>query len=90
VLTCTGTLSRNWTLGNKLGQGMKLNDILSQTKTVAEGVKTTKSVFDLSKKIGVEMPIAEQVYYILYENRNPKEALKSLMTRELKHEHEED
>jgi glycerol-3-phosphate dehydrogenase (NAD(P)+) len=89
VLTCTGTLSRNWTLGNKLGQGENLDKILSETRTVAEGVKTTKSVYDLSHKVGVEMPIAEQVYRILYENLDPQKALWALMTRDLKHEHDE-
>jgi glycerol-3-phosphate dehydrogenase (NAD(P)+) len=87
VLTCTGTLSRNWTLGKKLGEGMKLETILSETRTVAEGVKTTKSVYNLSRKVGVEMPIAEQVYHILYEGRSPEEALRTLMSRELKQEH---
>jgi glycerol-3-phosphate dehydrogenase (NAD(P)+) len=86
VLTCTGTLSRNWNVGHKLGQGMKLSHILSETRTVAEGVKTTKSVFNLSRKLGVEMPIAEQVYHILYDGLDPKEALRLLMTRDLKQE----
>jgi len=89
VLTCTGTLSRNWTVGNKLGQGMKLDAILRETRTVAEGVKTTKSVYNLSRKLGVEMPIAEQVYHILYDDLDPKEALRLLMTRDLKQEYEE-
>jgi glycerol-3-phosphate dehydrogenase (NAD(P)+) len=89
VLTCTGTLSRNWTLGNKLGQGEKLDKILCETRTVAEGVKTTKSVYNLSHKVGVEMPIAEQVYRILYEDLDPKKALRTLMTRDLKQEHDE-
>lgn len=90
VLTCTGTLSRNWTLGHKLGQGMKLDTILSETRTVAEGVKTTKSVYNLSRKIGVEMPIAEQIYRILYEGLDPKEALRILMSRDLRQEHDEE
>jgi glycerol-3-phosphate dehydrogenase (NAD(P)+) len=90
VLTCTGALSRNWTVGNNLGKGMKLDTILSKTRTVAEGLKTTKSVYNLSRKLGVEMPIAEQVYYILYEDREPKEALNVLMSRTLKQEHDEE
>jgi glycerol-3-phosphate dehydrogenase (NAD(P)+) len=89
VLTCTGTLSRNWNVGNKLGQGIKLDAILSETRTVAEGVKTTKSVFNLSQKVGVEMPIAEQVYHILYDDLDPKEALRTLMSRDLKQESDE-
>jgi glycerol-3-phosphate dehydrogenase (NAD(P)+) len=90
VLTCTGTLSRNWTVGNNLGKGKKLDAIISETRTVAEGVKTTKSVYNLSKKWGVEMPIAEQVYYILYEDRDPKEALNVLMSRDLRQEHDDE
>lgn len=86
VLTCTGTLSRNWTVGSKIGQGIKLDKILSETRTVAEGVKTTKSVYNMSKKLSVEMPIVEQVYRMLYENLDPREALQTLMTRNLKHE----
>jgi glycerol-3-phosphate dehydrogenase (NAD(P)+) len=88
VLTCTGKLSRNWTVGHKLGQGMKIETILSQTRTVAEGVKTTKSVYNLSRKLGVEMPIAEQVYHILYEDVDPREALRVLMSRDLRQEHD--
>lgn len=88
ILTCTGTLSRNWRVGSSLGKGMKLDAILSHTRTVAEGVKTTKSVYNISKKLGVEIPIAEQVYRILYENYDPKEALHTLMSRDLKYEHE--
>jgi glycerol-3-phosphate dehydrogenase (NAD(P)+) len=90
VLTCTGTLSRNWTVGHKMGQGMKLEAILSDMRTVAEGVKTTKSVFNMSRKLGVEMPIVEQVYRMLYEDLDPKEALQILMSRDLKHEIDEE
>jgi len=86
VLTCTGDLSRNWTLGHKIGQGMKLEAILSDMRTVAEGVKTTKSVYNMSQNLGVEMPIAEQVYHMLYEDLDPKEALQILMSRDLRHE----
>jgi glycerol-3-phosphate dehydrogenase (NAD(P)+) len=86
VLTCTGTLSRNWTVGSKIGQGVKLDRILSETRTVAEGVKTTKSVYNMSREIGVEMPIVEQVYRMLYEDLDPRKALETLMTRDLKHE----
>jgi len=90
VLTCTGKLSRNWMVGHGLGQGMKLDAILSQTRTVAEGVRTTKSVYNLSRKIGVEMPIAEQIYRILYEDLDPKEALRMLMNRNLRREIDEE
>ena len=90
VLTCTGKLSRNWTVGYKIGQGMKLDAILSATPTVAEGVRTTKSVYNMSRKMGVEMPITEQLYRMLYEDLDPKKALQSLMSRDLKHEIDEE
>ena len=83
-------LSRNRQVGLKLGQGQKLAAIIAGTRSVAEGVKTTKSVFDLSKKLGVELPITEQVYRILYEDKDPAQAVKDLMARSLKHEHEEE
>ena len=89
ILTCTGTLSRNHTIGYKIGQGAKLADLLSQMRMVAEGVKTAKSVFNLSRRIGVEMPICEEIYRILYEDLPPLEAVQRLMTRELKHELDE-
>ena len=90
VLTCTGKLSRNWTVGYKIGQGMKLEAILSEMRMVAEGVKTTRSAYNMSRKMGVEMPIVEQVYRILYEDLDPNEALQVLMSRNLKHELDEE
>ncbi len=86
VLTCTGGLSRNRTLGVRLGKGEKLDDILKGAKTVAEGVKTAKAARELAKKYDVEMPVVEEVYRILYENKDPKQAVKDLMNRELKEE----
>ncbi len=86
ILTCTGTLSRNHTLGHQIGQGAKLADVLSQMRMVAEGVKTAESVYNLSRRIGVEMPICEDIYRILYEDLPPLKAVQRLMTRELKHE----
>ncbi len=88
VLTCTGDLSRNRTVGIRLGKGEKLNDILSSMRMVAEGVKTAKAAYNLSKKLKVEMPITEETYRILYENMDAKEAVISLMKRELKPEME--
>lgn len=88
VLTCTGDLSRNHTVGKKIGEGKTLKDILSETRTVAEGVKTAKSVYDLSCELGVEMPISHEVYRILYEDASPQQALYRLMTRDLRHETE--
>jgi len=86
VLTCTGDLSRNRTVGLKIGMGMGLEEITGGMKMVAEGIKTTRSAYELAKKMEVEFPITEQVYQILYEGKRPKEAVKDLMTRELKME----
>lgn len=86
ILTCTGELSRNRNVGYKLGQGMKLGDVLSDMKMVAEGIKTTKAAYKLSQRYKVEMPITEQVYKLLYEDKDPKDVVKDLMKRELKDE----
>ena len=86
VLTCTGDLSRNRTVGFKIGQGERLKDILGDMRMVAEGVLTSKSAFLLSQKLGVEVPIMEQVYRILYEDQDPKRTVENLMSRELKGE----
>ncbi len=86
VLTCTGGLSRNRTVGFKLGQGMTIEEILDDMNMVAEGVKTSKSVYDLSRQMGVEMPISEQVYQVLYEQKKPEQAVIDLMARTLKPE----
>ena len=86
VLTCTSPLSRNYTVGAKLGQGLKLKDILNQTKSVAEGVATAESAYDLSKKYNIEMPIVEQVYKVINEDKEPVLAVKDLMDRSLKTE----
>ncbi|PIP40720.1 MAG: glycerol-3-phosphate dehydrogenase [Desulfobacterales bacterium CG23_combo_of_CG06-09_8_20_14_all_51_8] len=89
ILTCTGTLSRNYTVGKLIGEGKKLDEILADMKMVAEGVKTAKSVRNLSRRVGVEMPISEAVYDVLYEGLSPKEAVYRLMTRDLKDEMED-
>ena len=89
VLTCTGSLSRNYTVGIKLGKGKKLQQILDEMHMVAEGVKTAKSVYNFSRKLGVEMPICHEIYHILYEDLSPKEAVYRLMTRTLKQELDE-
>ncbi len=86
VLTCTSNLSRNYTVGIKLGQGIKLQEILNQMKSVAEGVSTAESAFELSKKYNIEMPIVEQVYRVIYEGKEPQQAVKDLMERSLKPE----
>jgi glycerol-3-phosphate dehydrogenase (NAD(P)+) len=86
VLTCTGDLSRNRTVGMQLGEGKKLSEILAGMHMVAEGVKTTESAYHLAQKLGVEMPITEQVYQVLYKDKSPHQAMLDLMTRDLKAE----
>lgn len=86
VLTCTGSLSRNRTVGVQLGQGKTLDQILRDAKFVAEGVKTAKSARQLTERHQIEMPIANEMYRVLYENETPREALQRLMTRALKAE----
>jgi glycerol-3-phosphate dehydrogenase (NAD(P)+) len=89
VLTCTGNLSRNYTVGIKLGRGKKLQEILAEMRMVAEGIKTAKSVYNFSRKLGVEMPICREVYRILYKDLAPQKAVHRLMTRTLKQELDE-
>lgn len=86
VLTCTGDLSRNRTVGIQLGQGRNLTQILSEMRMVAEGVKTTESTCLLARKLGVDMPIAFKVNEILYNERPAKAAVMELMSRDLKAE----
>ena len=90
VLTCTGDVSRNHMVGAKIGQGLQLEHVLSEMRMVAEGVKTARSVYNLSKRLGVEMPICHAVYQILYEHLAPKDAVYLLMTRDLKNELDEE
>nr|WP_305041446.1 NAD(P)H-dependent glycerol-3-phosphate dehydrogenase [Geoalkalibacter sp.] len=86
VLTCTGDLSRNRGVGIELGRGRKLKDILAGMKMVAEGVQTCLSTYRLARKLGVEVPITEQMYLILYEDKDPRQAVIDLMARDLKSE----
>jgi glycerol-3-phosphate dehydrogenase (NAD(P)+) len=86
VLTCTSELSRNRSFGYLIGKGMSVVEALSSTPMVAEGYKTAKSAYNLSKIMGCEMPITEQVYLILYEGKSPEEAAREVMTRSLKEE----
>jgi glycerol-3-phosphate dehydrogenase (NAD(P)+) len=86
ILTCTGDLSRNRTVGVQLGQGKKLADILAETRQVAEGISTAKSIHSLARKMDVDTPICEQVYRVLYEGKEPLLAGMELMDRDLKHE----
>lgn len=86
VLTCTGDLSRNRSVGLRLGKGEKLASILSTMTMVAEGVKTTRAAYELAIREHIEMPIVSQIYSILYEDSDPRRAVKELMTRDLKAE----
>jgi glycerol-3-phosphate dehydrogenase (NAD(P)+) len=86
VLTCTGSLSRNRTVGFRLGQGEGLADILSDMTAVAEGVKTASAVHELAGRYGVEMPIVDQVCAIIEEGRSASEAVQALMLRDPKPE----
>ncbi len=86
VLTCTSTLSRNRAVGVELGQGRELREILSTTRMVAEGVVTAAATRELARRAGIEMPITEQMYSVLYEGRSPRDAMRELMERRLKSE----
>jgi len=81
VLTCTGDLSRNRSLGLELGKGRPLSAILGEMRMVAEGFRTTKALRELAKQLEVEMPITEKVHEILYEGKDPREAVVELMSR---------
>jgi len=86
ITTATSQHSRNRYVGFEIGKGRKLQDILAEMKMVAEGVATTRSVYQLAQKLGVDMPIVRQVYQALYEDKDPRQAITELMTRELKAE----
>jgi glycerol-3-phosphate dehydrogenase (NAD(P)+) len=86
VLTCTGDLSRNRSVGLRLGRGEKLAAIVASMTEIAEGVHNTRSVRELAAKIGVEMPITEQMYLVVHESKDPKRAVVDLMTRRLRRE----
>jgi glycerol-3-phosphate dehydrogenase (NAD(P)+) len=86
VLTCTGDLSRNRTVGIELARGRKLDEIVNSMKMVAEGVKTTDVAVDLAERYSIEMPIASQMYQMLHAGSSPHEAIRRLMERSLKGE----
>jgi glycerol-3-phosphate dehydrogenase (NAD(P)+) len=86
VLTCYGSLSRNHRVGIALGQGKNIDEIVSNMRMVAEGVKTAKATVALARKLEVEMPIAEKMYSVLYEGLNPRAAIDDLMDRKLREE----
>jgi glycerol-3-phosphate dehydrogenase (NAD(P)+) len=86
VLTCTGDLSRNRRVGLALGEGRRLDDVLDEMDAVAEGVRTTRAARELAAELGVEMPIVDAVYSVLYEDVDPMQGLARLMAREPKPE----
>jgi glycerol-3-phosphate dehydrogenase (NAD(P)+) len=88
MVTCYSEHSRNRSLGEAIGRGEKLNDILARDEKVAEGVWTCKAIHQAADKIGVEMPITEQIYAILFNEINPEDAVRNLMGRPTKAEAE--
>ncbi|MBC8216230.1 MAG: NAD(P)-dependent glycerol-3-phosphate dehydrogenase [Candidatus Marinimicrobia bacterium] len=87
IVTCLSQHSRNRYVGEEIGRGRKLDDILADMKMVAEGVKSAKSVCQLRKKYDVSMPISSAVYEVLFDGKDPKQAVTELMTRDLIKEH---
>jgi glycerol-3-phosphate dehydrogenase (NAD(P)+) len=86
VLTCTGALSRNRTVGLEIGRGRRLDEILTGMRMVAEGVETTRATRALGQRLGVELPITEQMYRMLFEGQEPRAAVRELMERALRQE----
>lgn len=86
VLTCTGELSRNRTVGMQLANGRKLDEIVGSMRMVAEGIKTTTAAVELARRHAVEMPITDQMYQMLYAGLPPREAVRRLMERSLRGE----
>jgi glycerol-3-phosphate dehydrogenase (NAD(P)+) len=86
VLTCTGDLSRNRYVGQELGRGRKLEEVLAGMREVAEGVKTARAAWLLAERLGVEMPITREVHAVLYEGKSARAAADELMSRPLKGE----
>jgi len=87
IVTCMSKHSRNRFVGEEVGKGKKLKEVLSNMKMVAEGVATSKSMHQLAKNEDIELPIIEQVYKVLFLGKDPHEATEKLMTRVLKEEH---
>ena len=86
LLTCTGALSRNRQVGLQIGAGKSLEEISQGSRMVAEGIRNARSVYFLAQKLGVEMPIVEQMYRIIHEGKKPSEGVRDLMQRSLKAE----
>ena len=86
IATCSSPMSRNYTVGSMLARGKKINDILAELGSVAEGVKTSKAVCELAKKLGIEVPVSNAIYEAVYTDITPEELLSKLMNRKLKEE----
>lgn len=86
ILTCTGGLSRNHHVGMQIAEGRSIEEITQGTQMVAEGVRNARSVYLLADRLGVEMPIVEQMYRVIYEQKSPAQAVRDLMQRSLKPE----
>ena len=86
IATCFSGHSRNRRVGEQLGRGQSLGEITSSMKTVAEGIPTTKSAFECARRLGIETPIIDQVYAVLYESKPPPQALQDLLERDQKAE----
>lgn len=86
IATCSSPMSRNYTVGSMLGKGKKIDDILKELGSVAEGVKTSKAVCELAQKLGIEVPVSSAIYEAVYTDITPKEVLDKLMNRKLKEE----
>jgi glycerol-3-phosphate dehydrogenase (NAD(P)+) len=86
VLTCTGELSRNRTVGLELGRGRKLAEVLAGLGHVAEGVPTAEAAMRLAERLGVELPISSEVYRVLFEDKPVLDAVRDVLARPLKRE----
>lgn len=86
IATCSSPMSRNYTVGSMLAKGKKIDDILNELGSVAEGVKTSKAVCELAEKLGIEVPVSSAIYEAVYTDITPEALLNKLMTRELKEE----
>jgi glycerol-3-phosphate dehydrogenase (NAD(P)+) len=89
VVTCTSRHSRNWRAGYRIAEGVPLDDVLREMGMVVEGVRSTKTAYELAQQSRIEMPITEALYHVLFYGENPRQAVESLMTRGKTHEIEE-
>ena len=88
IATCSSPFSRNFTVGSMLGKGKKIDDILNELGSVAEGVKTSKALCELAAKLGLDVPVSSAIYEAVYTDITPEEVLNKLMNRKLKQEEE--